>query len=287
LLACTRAFFDRKGFTEVSTDAIVPAGAVEGTIDPIRVRHSEGTAELHTSPEIEMKRLLGRFPSPIYQICKCFRDDPATPIHRKEFTMLEYYRPHADYRQSQADMRELLDQLAGRQLATRVVTVRELIGQTVGIDLEGLWDRDGLAEAVARRGVLTVSASDSWEDIFFKLLIERIEPSLPPEIPVLVTDYPVAVSVLSEAKPGSRWAERFEIYWQGMELCNGCTELTDAAVLRQRLRHEQAIRAREGKAAHPDPAVLLAVMDGGLPPASGVAVGLDRLFTALKLATPG
>jgi lysyl-tRNA synthetase class 2 len=287
LLRSVRTFFDTRRFTEVTTDYLVPAGAVEGTIDPIRASFNGGGAELHTSPEIEMKRILSRFPNPIYQICKCFRDDPDTGLHRKEFSMLEFYRPRADYRQTKQDMRDLLDSLAGRALPYREWTVRDLVWDRTHLDLDQLIDRDSFHRAVRQNKIVALSDGDSWEDIFFKVLIEKLEPSLPPEIPVILTDYPVSVSVLSCAKTDGRWAERFEIYWQGMELCNGCTELTDAAVLRQRLEKEQEIRKEEGKPVHPPPDRLLAAMDQGLSPASGVAVGMDRLFAGLlALETP-
>ena len=131
-----RAFFDSRGFFEVQTDHVVPAGAFEGTLDTLRVSWRGGTGELHTSPEIEMKRLLAADRLPIYEICRCFRDDPATPIHRREFTMLEYYRVDADYRRCLAEMRELLTELTGRALPFEEYTVAELVREKTGIDLD-------------------------------------------------------------------------------------------------------------------------------------------------------
>jgi lysyl-tRNA synthetase class 2 len=281
-LRSIRRFFDENGFFEVSTPLLVTAGAFEATIDCLHVQWNGGSAELHTSPEIEMKALLAETEFPIYQVTKCFRDDPPTGIHRREFTMLEFYRPGADYKVTQADMKSLFGYLNGAPLSFDEVTVRELFRQTTGIDLCASATASELREQILERKLVHLGATENWDDMFYKLLIECVEPRLDPAVPTLVRDYPATQCALGKVDSSRQVVERFEIYWRGMEICNGCTELTDPTVLRERYEIESRIRRAEGKQPHPLPQRLMDTLESGLPPASGVAVGLDRLFCCLE-----
>lgn len=282
LLQKLRGFFDSLGFTEVMTSCMVPAGAFESSIDPLKVSYSTGEAELHTSPEIEMKRLLAQTKLPIYQICKCFRDDPPTSTHLREFTMLEFYRPDTDYTTLRADMKALLNAMSDRDLSFEEISMRELVIRATGIDFLAVPTSGALRKAIESRSLISLSADDDWDDMFFKLLIEKVEPSLDPDRPTLVFDYPASQAALSKLGLRTGLAERFEIYWRGMELCNGCTELTDIEELKRRFEHECRKRESLGKKAHPAPLRLFDAITGGFPPASGVAVGVDRLFKCLN-----
>ena len=146
-----RSFFDSRGFTEVSTDYLVPSGAFEGTIDVLHVTFAGGASELHTSPEIEMKRLLAKTQMSLYQICKCFRDDPPTGVHLREFTMLEFYRVAADYRFVLQDMKELIQQVAGTHLMFEEIRMGELFLKHLGIDFECASRRNRLRSLIEER----------------------------------------------------------------------------------------------------------------------------------------
>lgn len=245
-----RAWLDGRGYWEVSTKYVVPAGAFESTLDTLQVRWKDGTGELHTSPEIEMKRLIAETQESLYQICHCFRDDPTeTGIHLKEFHMLEFYRVGADEHSLLEEVKALFEHLAGRKLSFEVFSVAHL------------------------------AALDP--DSFFRSMIESIEPGFSPRTPTIVTGYPGAVSALA-AVDEKGIARRFEIYWHGMELCNGCSELTDKTELERRVAEEARLRTAEGKSPHPPPKDLLETLDRGLPQCAGVAIGLDRLFLALQ-----
>lgn len=264
-LSNIRSFLDSRGYTEVTTDALVPAGAFEGTLAPIEAAHSGGKFELHTSPEIEMKCLLADSAISMYQICKCYRDDPTeTGIHLKEFTMLEFYKVHCDYRALKKEVYELFCAVAKKQLPIREITIADAIREWAGVDLAGLRAQSG----------------ETFEDTFYKLIVEKLEPNLPKDQLVLVTDYPKQAAALADVNEDG-WAERFEIYWQGMELCNGCTELQDLGELESRIYKEKEARKQLGKSAHPFPDRLYDAMKKGLPRCAGVAIGLDRLFWAL------
>lgn len=255
-LARVRRFFDERGFVEVTTKHLVPAGAFEGVIDTLQV---PGRGELHTSPEMEMKALLSKSGLSCYQICRCFRDDPLeTGIHGKEFTMLEFYSMGSDYGSIRRLMIELLSAVGyGGKVTEKTVT--ELMGGTL---------------PPAKTG-------ERWEDTFFRRFLEEVEPKLPADPPTLVKDYPAQIAALAALNSDGKTAQRFEIYWKGMEICNGCVELGDAKELAERIEQEQAVRKAAGKAPHPRPKGLEEALERGLPDCAGVAVGLDRLFKCL------
>ncbi|MEZ4750193.1 MAG: amino acid--tRNA ligase-related protein [Bdellovibrionota bacterium] len=115
----------------------------------------------------------------------------------------------------------------------------------------------------------------------FKILVQQVEPSLDPNIPTVLCDYPPSMSALAHVNQKGV-AERFEIYWKGMELCNGCTELTSLAELKRRTGEQGAQRMSENKTSHPVPDRLMESLDRGLPSCAGVAIGLERLFACLS-----
>lgn len=260
-----RQFFGARNFTEVSTPLLVEAGAFEHALDSLQVRFQGGQAELHTSPEIEMKALLAETPLDIFQITKCFRDDPPTGIHYLEFHMLEFYQMAVTYRETRALIRELFSTLAGRKLEFQEWSIEEALAKFAGTSLTD---------------IEKISDVETRENLFFQLMLEKVEPALPPDIPVILYDYPASISTLAQTGANGR-GERFECYWQGMELCNGATELGDASELKNRYALESQWRRAMGKAPHPFPQRLYDALQN-LPPCSGVAVGLDRLFRCLS-----
>ena len=275
-----RSFFDSRDFLEVFTPCLVTAGAFENALDTLKVMSLTETAELHTSPEMEMKVLLASHPVPIFQICKCFRDDPDTSIHFKEFTMLEFYRPHCTYQDTRKDMKHLVEALTPYKVDFEEWSIDDIFKELTGIRLEHFPSSTDLLKKAREIGISSLSESDSWEDVFFRIMIEKIEPSLPVEKAICLYDYPASVSTLSQPK-GAFWGERFEIFWRGMELCNGATELLSIDLLKKRYEFESTERIKLGKTPHPFPHRLAEALKT-LPPCSGVAVGLDRLFWAVR-----
>lgn len=258
----------------MTTPQIVSAGALESTIDTLPV---EGVGELHSSPEIEMKRILSEIAIPIFQICKSFRDDPQTGIHFKEFTMLEYYRPDCAVDGIFEVTQNLINALSPHSLQWESVSIQSRMVELLGEPPPQ--DRDAFISLVKKTGIL-LSPNDTWNDVFFKILVEKIEPFLHPSNPTIVLDFPARVSPLATATPAGI-AERFEIYWKGMEICNGCEELTDAKLLLERAQIEAQGRKAAGKEPHPPATTLYQALEKGLPQCSGVAVGLDRLYYCL------
>ncbi len=270
------------------TPHLTPVGAFDASLDCLSVSGKHAWGELHTSPEIAMKGLLADAPIPIYQICRSFRDDPPSPIHWTEFTMLEFYEPNRTYRDVLNSTRNLFEAVIGHPLLFEEITVAETWRRWVGLDLASLVETHSLVNAVVDKSLCKPTGGDSWEDIFFKVMLTHIEPRLDPLRPTILIDYPERLCTLLENRIEKRvenrsgTVERFELYWHGMELCNGGTELVSVDRLRDRYRIESSHRERMGKRPHPFPQVLSDAM-ARLPPHAGVAVGLERLSRCLGI----
>ena len=283
------------GYQEVETPLLVPAPGMEPHIRAFEVPFvpetdlgRPRTLYLHTSPEYAMKRLLADGAGPIFQICKVFRNGEVSPTHNPEFTMLEFYRPNADYRAIMNDLEATLAAAAaalgrpspfGHRPYERV-TVQEALQRETGVDLREAADAAALSAAARRVGVRT-EPGDGFDDVFFRLFLERVEPRLGRDRPAFLIDYPASMAALARLSPQDpSVAERFELYAQGLELANGFSELTDPLEQRRRLEEERELRRARGRRAYPlDETFLEAV--GRMPPSGGVALGLDRVLMLL------
>jgi len=299
LLDATRRFFAGRGFLEVDTPALVPSPGMELHLFAFNTEYisEDGSRRvelfLPTSPEYHMKRLLAAGFEKIFQICKSFRNGESFHLHNPEFTMLEYYRAYADSAAIMEDLEQLGESLAGVNRTDGVMhgdgvidfttpwqrlTVREAFERYGGMDLPAEDCADEFRGSAIDAGVESVKADDSWEDVFYKTFLLKIEPKLGAEKPVFLTEYPASMSALakrSERDPSV--CERFELFAGGMELANGFTELNDP--VEQRRRFEEDVRRRRelGMTPHPIDERLLDALETGMPPSGGVAVGFDRL----------
>jgi elongation factor P--(R)-beta-lysine ligase len=295
MYAALRRFLESEGYEEVETPSLVPAPGMEPHIEAFAVPFTpqmmpgqERLLYLITSPEYAMKRLLADGFGPIFQICKAFRDGEISASHNPEFTLLELYRPGVDYRGIMSDLERALAAVEGQfpasQLFGRVpydrVTVADLFLRATGIDLRACPDVEALRRAAERAGFHS-EHSDTFEDLFFRIFLERIEPGLGRERPIFLVDYPARMAALARLKPGDpAVAERFELYAQGLELANGFSELNDPDEQRRRLVQERQARIAAGKRDHPLDEDFLSSLSR-MPPCGGVAVGLDRLLMLL------
>ncbi len=286
MLARIRAIFAERGLLEVETPIVSRAGVSDPALECLSTRWSgpQGpqTLYLHTSPEFPMKRLLAAGSGPIYQICKVFRDGERGRLHHPEFSLLEWYRPGWSYGRLMDEVAELVRSALERpDLPAERWCYRELFLDRIGIDP---WSTDA-ARLRAKALEIGIAGAESldldldgWLDL---LLTHRIEPGLGLGRLSFLHDYPPSQAALARVRPGSvPAAERFELYFEGVELANGFQELTDPAVLRARFEADQAERKARGWAVPPVDQPFLAALAAGMPEGAGVALGLDRLLMA-------
>ena len=297
ILKYTAQFFDEHGFLGVDTPYFMAEPDLTPGITSFKTEFHDPAGRaisyyLQTSPEHYMKRLLALGYENIYQICRFFRDGERYATHHPEFVGLEWYQAYSDYRSVMQTMEEYIASLAvslhGESLITyqgRTIdltppwtrtTVRDLILEHAGIDLKHNWTLDSFKKCVAARDV-EVSEDDTWEDVFHRLFLKKIESNLPHDRPIILTEYPVCLPSLARCtEEDDRFVERFELYIGGLELANAFTELNDPEEQRTRFTEQLPGEQARGYDGGVDEA-FLAALEYGMPPAAGIALGLDRL----------
>lgn len=272
VIGAVRAFFQGEGFMEVETPIRTMTPAPERHIEAIP---ADGGYFLITSPELYMKRLLAAGYEKIFQISKVFRKGERGRLHHTEFSMLEWYRIGATYVDLQLDCKRLLS-----AICNATGHIRGWFYRDRWLDVTGDWQRLTVKEAFARYAGWEPGMQPD-EDRFDLDLVEKVEPRLGFPAPAVLCDYPASQAALARLKAQDpAVAERFELYWAGIELANGFSELNDAK--EQRARFEETLDARRqaGLAGYPVPETFLSSLDH-LPACAGIALGLDRLVMLL------
>lgn len=267
VIAAIRSFFSGQGFLEVETPVRMPAPAPEVYIDAMP---SDGWY-LSTSPELHMKQLLAAGYERVFQVGKCFRRGERGRLHNPEFTMLEWYRAGGDYL-------KMLDDCVGlvKNVCVEMKAGCELQYQGRRLDLSPPWRRLTIAQAYQQYAGWT-PGPDPDPDRFDLDMVEKIEPAIDREHPVVLLDYPAAMASLARVRPDDRnVAERLEVYAGGLELANAFSELTDVEEQMRRFGAENEKRRKAGKAIYPVPERFLSIVDR-MPPSGGCALGVDRL----------
>jgi elongation factor P--(R)-beta-lysine ligase len=297
-----RTWFEGEGFIEVECGALAVSPGNEAHLHAFatsRIR-ADGSAEtlyLHTSPEFAAKKLLTAGESRIFEFARVFRNRERTRLHAPEFTMLEWYRAREEVERVMADTLALARRAAATaenktlRFRGRIcdpfaeaerITVADAFRICAGIEILDMLDEKGrgnrdLFATRAKRAGFSIAAADGWSDIFSKVLAAAIEPRLGLERLTLLTDYPRQEAALARPKPSDpRLSERFELYACGVELANGFGELTDPAEQRARFEAEMNEKHRIHGERYPLDEDFLAAL-AQMPPASGVAMGFDRL----------
>jgi lysyl-tRNA synthetase class 2 len=273
IIQSCRQFFIQGGYLEVDTPLLIPAPAPELHIDAIPC----GDRYLQTSPELCMKRLLAAGYGRIFQICHCWRAGERGSLHHPEFTMLEWYRSHADYDDLMNDCEGLLASLL-QNMGTAKASRFLFGGRT--IDITPPWPRITVAEAF--KTLADTDVNDALErGLFDEILVERIEPRLGQECPCFLVDFPAPLAALARLKESDRRvAERFELYIAGIELANAFSELTDQEEQGARFLLDKEKRRTLGKSDYPLPHHFLDALPH-MPPSAGIALGIDRLVMIL------
>jgi lysyl-tRNA synthetase class 2 len=311
IFARVRRFFDEQDFVEVDTPALQALPGPEPHLTPFVTSYKTPQGEthplyLHSSPEINCKKLLVAGMTRIYQLSHVFRNAEDSRQHQPEFMLLEWYRVGAGYQELMQDCAGVLRgaaEASGNAVChyngmncdltkkPEVLTVQDAFKRFAGFDvLETADDPENPAPekiaAQAKRLGLHVAADDKWDDIALRIIGEKIEPHLGKDAPCFLTDYPLCMAALARPKPSDgRVAERFELYVCGLELANAFVELTDAKIQRARFTQDRALKKERYNETYPVDEAFLKALEQGMPEAGGVALGMDRLVMLATGAT--
>ena len=308
IMRALRDYFSELEFVEVETAALQVSPGNETHIHAFRTELVQSGARdrryLRTSPEFACKKLLAAGERRIVEFARVFRNGERGPLHHPEFTMVEWYRADDRYETLMDDCLGVLaraaDTAGTRQFSFRGrvadpsaepqrLTVAEAFERHAGIDLMATLPPEGpdhrsFAEAANKAG-MPVPATDTWGDVFSRVLVEKIEPHLGLGQATILYEYPAVMSALARPNPADpRVAERFELYVCGVELANGFGELTDAVEQRRRFAAEMAEKERIYHDRYPIDDDFIAALEA-MPPACGVALGFDRLVMLATGAT--
>ena len=304
ILSAVRVFFATRGFVEVDTPALQVSPGLEPHLRAFATDlHDPGEGRprrryLQTSPEFAMKKLLVAGMPRIWQLAHVFRDGERGVIHHPEFSMLEWYRAGASWRDLIPDCVGLLRaaQQAARAEALswsghtadalqpwQKLSVAKAFAQYCGIDIlatapDPIAPDLGRLAAEAHRIGVEPHPGDDWEALYFRIFLDRIEPHLGIGAPTVLYDFPASMAALARRNPADgRVAERFELYVCGLELANAFGELTDPVEQRARFLADQARKQALYGETYPMDEDFLAALEAGLPHSAGIALGFDRL----------
>jgi lysyl-tRNA synthetase class 2 len=304
IVSALRRWFEGEGFLQVEGGALQVSPGNETHLHAFAadlVGSDGGSRQLylHTSPEFALKKLLAAGEEKIVDFARVFRNRERSALHHPEFALLEWYRAHEGYENVMDDCAAILGVAARAVGASTLkfrgreadpfaeperITVAEAFARHAGIDLMATLPPRPEEEpkvsqlaAQARRIGIRLADDDTWSDIFSRILSERIELNLGIGRPTILYDYPVSEAALARRKPAdARLAERFELYVAGVELANAFGELTDPVEQRRRFEADMVEKERIYGERYPVDEDFLAALEK-MPPASGCALGLDRL----------
>ena len=307
IVAALRELFAARDFVEVETATLVLSPGNETHLHAFATELVAPTGVrarlyLRTSPEFACKKLLAAGERRIVEFARAFRNRERGALHHPEFTMLEWYRVEEPCEVLMQDCAAVLAvaaktagttqfSLRGRAIdpfaAPERLTVAQAFSRYAGTDLLALLPPQPAAvfAAAANAAGVRTAPDDTWGDVFSRVLVEKIEPHLGLGQATILYDYPAIQSPLARPKASDpRLADRFELYACGIELANGCAELTDAAEQRKRLEEQMLEKERVYGERYPIDEDFLTALSM-MPDACGVALGLDRLVMLAAGAT--
>ena len=271
-------FFISKGLAFVETPYLVKCPGTEPHLKALKSSFKD--YYLPTSPEIQLKKLLCQDWTDFFEIKTCFREETTNNIHQVEFRLLEWYRAFYSLEELLQEVYELLIFLLNQKADCKIpslkaLSVSELFQKHLRFSLHPKTSKKQLFD-LAKKESLPVKKNFSFEDLFFSLFLNKIEPQIPKKHPLFIYNYPPQLRAFSQIN-SEGWANRFELYWKGFELANAFYEVHQFK--EQKFLFQKHLKQRKDDMDWDEE--LLLAMKGGMPPCSGVALGLDRLFLAL------
>lgn len=284
-----RQFFQDKRFLEVKTPTLVPCPGTEPSLDVFETELVLGSKTtkyfLPTSPELHIKKLLSLGADRVFEIAPVFRNGEKTERHHHEFLMLEWYRSMSYLANIKHDMIELVEFLSDKMRVERpkevlTFSVPDLFKKYCEFDFKPTTTAEEL-KALAQKLGVDVQSATSIDDYFYLIFMEKIENKWPQDRLVFVEKYPPYQAALARIDKDG-WAERFEVYWKGLELANAFHELNDPVLQRQRALEDLEKKKLLGKKIVTLDEEFFQSLEYGMPPSAGIAVGVERLYMALK-----
>lgn len=283
-----RNFFEKREFLEVTTPPMVQNPGMEVHIHPFQVAHGKDKSLsdffLHTSPEFHMKELLSEGFEKIFNISYCFRDEPRSSTHRPQFLMLEWYRANETYEAIKKDCKELaLEFPKSPFIKVEEVKVNDLFKEFCGFEIINFLDPTDLYKKISKDfSKHQVTKDLPWEDLFFILFLNEIEPQFKNFPALIVDEYPAPLSALSTLNPiDPRICQRFELYLNGIEVANCFNELTDVTEQKSRFENDGIKKKDLYGYELPEPTVLYNALEKGIPQSAGIALGVERFLMAV------
>lgn len=298
IIKLLREFFWSQGFTEVDTPNIVKLPGQEPYLSPMKINiHDETSKEfagyLHTSPEYTMKKMLATGWDKIFSVCKCYRDyESFGGTHEPEFLMVEWYRANESFEKLMEDVEEMFKYFE-QKLNGNLTEIKRKLGVWTRVSMKELWEKfadvdlDNYLEkekmlGLCREKGYNAKEDESYEDLFYRIFLNEIEPKLKDMGGVIVHHYPAQMAALSRLSPTDpRYAERFEVYINGLELANAFSELTDADEQLKRLKDDQELRRKLSREACEIDMEFIEALKT-MPPSAGIALGVDRLVMVIR-----
>ncbi len=304
LLKAIRTYFENENFIDVLTPPAVENPGMETHTHPFLLYHVHANKKseqyLHTSPEFAMKELLTLGFENIFNISYCFRDEPNATHHRFQFLMLEWYRTNTHYKKIMDDVEGLISFSAEYLISKKIpvieayknlkperATLQEIFQEHLKFDLLNFLETKDLKELIEKNFKdvpLPVMGEElSFDDYFFLLFLNKIEPELKKYPCLLLYEFPFQLAALSTLKPDdSRVCERFEVYCHGIELCNSFNELTNYQEQKKRFDFQKLEKKRLYGYELPEPTKFYHTLQNNYPTSAGIALGVERLLRTVS-----
>lgn len=290
IIRIIRGFFSSLDYLEVETPILSPTLIPESNIEVFSTTHvhpfrKDKESYLIPSPEIWLKKFLSENNINVFEISKCFRNsEQSGKYHNPEFTMIEYYSMGFNHKLTLDLTKQLLDHINSNFPESKLpknhktITMEEAFIKYADFSLKDNQTISKLHYQASKLNIPT-GKNDNWETAFNRIFIDKVEPSLPADVNLFLIDFPSEIKTLAKNIPETPWAERWELYINGIECGNCYTEERTPDKIRDyfdtegKLKNNSIVKHKiDNKYSE---------LFKTFPECSGGAIGLDRLIMAI------